>query len=321
MKALAIKLSILLPCAVVLLGAGYYIGRLPTARAASLTLKPIRTIPLLDPSVGNDAQDKLIDFQPLRTNIDTYLNGLNLSHSFYFEYLPDGINIRNGQDNVSQAASLMKVPVVMDLYKLAEQGQLSLSSTVSVEPVDIDPDPTWGNPTHLKIGNSITLQQAAQITLKYSDNTTLNLIKGRIDPLIDDTSDAIRNLDISYTVTGPASDEQVSISAQSYSSVLKCLYFACFNTPQDSSQILGLLIGSAESDRLVAGVPKNITVAHKIGSGGSTAQSDCGIVYYPQKPYLVCLMFFNINSTANNPDPYFAHVSQMIYDYINTTSK
>lgn len=278
--------------------------------------------PLLDPSVNNPSvHQEIINFDPLRQNLKAYLARLNVDHSLYFEYLPNGINIRDGDDNVSQAASLIKAPLVMDLYKLAEQGKLNLDNQSTVEPVDINTDPLYGNPTGLKAGDKISLRQAAQITLKYSDNTTLNVIKDRILPLVDSTSDSFRSLDLSYTVGGLADNEQLSISARSYASVLKCLYYACFNTPQDSTQIITYLMNSADPNRLAAGVPAGIKVAHKVGSGGAPAQSDCGIIYYPAKPYLICLMFFKIsNSTASaQVDSYFKTVSQMIYQYIANT--
>lgn len=280
--------------------------------------------PLLDPSVSNpDAHPEIINFDPLRESIKNYLASLNLSHSFYFEYLPNGVNIRDGDDNVAQAASLLKIPLIMDLYKLSEQGKINLDTTTTVIPAEIDTDPDWGNPTNLKAGDTLTLRQAVKITLQYSDNTTLNVIKNRIDPLLDNTSDSFKNLDIALDFTNSTNGtQQIDVSSRSYSSILKCLYFSCFNTPVDSTQIIDYLVGSAEKNRLAAGVPSDIKVAHKVGSGGVGAQSDCGIIYYPQKPYLVCLMFFGISHGGQDntaTDPYFAHVSQLIYDYINKT--
>jgi len=76
--------------------------------------------PLLDPSVSNpNVHPEIINFDPLRQNLKQYLDGLDLSHSLYFEYLPNGANISNGADNQSEAASLLKVPIVMDLYRLS----------------------------------------------------------------------------------------------------------------------------------------------------------------------------------------------------------
>jgi beta-lactamase class A len=317
MRAANLK-KVIIPLAILVIvgGGAYALGTQDSHALVGATSVSTNPFPLLDPSVSDsENQLAIINFDPLRQSLLTYLSSLNVSHSFYFEYLPDGITIRDDEDSTSEAASLLKTPLVMDLYKLSEQGKINLSDEQTVEPVEIDPDPTYGNPTHLKAGDRITLKEAAQITLNDSDNTGLNIIKSAILPLVDNTSDSFLSLDLAYTVGGLANNQQITISARSYSSILTCLYFSCFDTPQDSSQILNSLVGSNEPNRLAAGVPSTIRVAHKVGSGGATAQSDCGVFYFPHKPYLVCLMFFNIPA-ADNPDPYFQHVSKMIYDYI-----
>lgn len=278
--------------------------------------------PLLDPSVGDpDVRQEIINFDPLRQNLNTYLAGISYSHSFYFEYLPNGANIRDGADEASIAASLMKTPVVMDLYKQAEAGNLSLDQIITVKQNDLSNDLLYGNPTQLKAGDTISLRKAAQITLKQSDNTTLNIVKNKVLPLLNDETDAIQSLDITYNITGNnLGNEQVNISAGSYASILKCLYYACFLNPVDSQTILDQLSGSAEHGRIMAGVPPGIRVAHKVGSS-LPAQSDCGIVYYPGKPYLMCLMFFGSSVTDTGTDTYFKHVSQELYRYVSSSGK
>ncbi len=284
------------------------------------TYARLNAYPLLDPSVSNSGVHReIINFDPLRQNLKQYLSGLNLSHSLYFEYLPNGANIRNGADNNSVAASLLKVPIVMDLYRLAEMGQINLDQQVTVQAKDISTDSDYGDPTHLKPGDTLTLRQAAKITMQDSDNTTLAVMKDSVIPLLNDNTDSIQSLDVSYSTIGNTpGTEQVTISSMYYSSILKCLYYACFNSPQDSTQILNYLSGSVESGRLEAGVPSGIRVAHKVGSS-LTSQSDCGIIYLPGKPYLVCMMFFDIPSSVHNIDADFQQVSQMIYNYVNTS--
>jgi hypothetical protein len=46
---------------------------------------------------------------------------------------------------------------------------------------------------------------------------------------------------------------------------------------------------------IVAGVPKGVTIAHKFGEREVVGEPekqlhDCGIVYYPKHPYLICIM-------------------------------
>jgi beta-lactamase class A len=274
--------------------------------------------PLLDPNVVNSRiQQNIISFDPLRQDIKAYLTSLNLSHSFYFEYLANGVSIRDGEDQGSVAASLMKTPVVMDLYKLGEEKKLNLDDTVAIQQSDISTDNEYGNPSALAVGNTISLRNAAKLALHDSDNTAITVIKRVVTPMVTDSTDAIQSLDISYTLSGTdPTDKVLKISARSYSSILKCLYYSCFLEPRDSQQLLEYLTNSVIQTRIEAGVPKDVGVAHKVGSG-IKAQSDCGIVYQPGKPYLICLMFWNYpNTNGGETDGYFKKVSQMVSNYV-----
>jgi beta-lactamase class A len=282
------------------------------------------TNPLLDPSVNSpNLSQTLINFDPLRQDIKKYLASLNIDHSFYFEYLPNGVNIRDGSEQQAIAASLLKTPVVMDLYKLAEQKKLSLEDTVVVEERDISTDAEYGDPSGLSTGDTISLRNAARIALQKSDNTAISVVRRTVQPLVTTDTDVFESLDISYTVGDAANDASASktvlISARSYSSILKCLYYTCFLEPADSQEILTYLIGSAGQERLPAGINKitDIKIAHKIGSS-LNGDSDCGIFYKPKQPYLVCLIFRGKDTDkSNDTDKYFQKVSKMVYDYVS----
>jgi hypothetical protein len=52
------------------------------------------------------------------------------------------------------------------------------------------------------------------------------------------------------------------------------------------------------NDGLKAGIPANIELAHKFGERGIIGMNgreqkqlhDCGIIYYPKHPYILCIM-------------------------------
>ena len=56
---------------------------------------------------------------------------------------------------------------------------------------------------------------------------------------------------------------------------------------------MNILAQSEFKAGLVSGVPATIEVAHKFGEHseeGMVQLHDCGIVYYPRHPYLLCIM-------------------------------
>ena len=259
--------------------------------------------------------DVIINFEPLRKQVKEYLASVNVPHSFYFEYLFTGSNIRDGENNKLVGASLMKIPIVMDLYKATEQGKTSLDTKVTV-PSDLvnANDKQYGNQANLKPGDQITLGEAAKIALEESDNAAAYTIFNFINNLLPQQDQALNNLDIE-TQSGQSSDKgnYVLIGAAEYTSILRCLYFSCFLNPDDSQAVLNYLINSADNNRIRAGVPQDIQVARKIGSFSNITQSDCGIVYVPNRRYTLCIM---LDEDATPADQHIKKISEIVYNYI-----
>lgn len=128
--------------------------------------------PLLVHMHKDEARVSIVNFQPLRAQIKDYLAYTGLAHSFYFEYLPTGTSVRDGDQNQLVGASLMKIPIVMDLYKAVERDKARLDQQVTVPQTVLgSEDQEFGNVRKLKAGDQLKLEEAAMIALKESDNT------------------------------------------------------------------------------------------------------------------------------------------------------
>jgi hypothetical protein len=67
-----------------------------------------------------------------------------------------------------------------------------------------------------------------------------------------------------------------------------------------SNKLLGIMDDSSFQDGLAAGVPSTVTVANKFGERFLNSSTpgiptdfelhDCGILYPPQNPYILCVM-------------------------------
>jgi beta-lactamase class A len=261
--------------------------------------------------------DTIVNFSPLRTQIKDYLAKTGIPHSFYFEYLPTGTNIRDGETNELVGASLMKIPIVMDLYKAAELGKVDLDKQVTVTEEAVSSDGVYGNTNRLKPGDTITLRQAAKIALTESDNTAAYVVYSNTKDIMKDEELAIKSLDVELNEASTGTGSYVLISSRAYSSFLSCLYFSCHLNRENSQEILNNLAESGDNDRLRAGVPDNIRVARKIGSFSKQTQSDCGIVYVPNRQYAICLM---LQSDDNQTNQHFKAISKMAYDYVTSVN-
>ncbi len=259
---------------------------------------------------AENPNDNILNFAPLRKELRQYFSGLNINNSFYAEYLPTGTSIKINQDNPLVGASLLKVPVAMNLFYAAENGSIDLESQVSMQEGDVDK--RAGTLWQKGVGHTLPVKDLARYAIVESDNTAVNMLIGASSGKFDLFQKAIDELDVDLTA---ASDTETTLGAQAYSSMLKCLYLSCLNSFDDSQQILSWMSESSGPPRLRAGVPMDIKVAHKYGTSGGKSESDCGIVYVPKRPYIICIMLETDPDTANQ---IIEDVSNKVYKYVTS---
>ena len=108
------------------------------------------------------------------------------------------------------------------------------------------------------------------------------------------------------------------MNVKEYSSFFRVLYNSSYINKESSEFALELLAESKFTEGIKSGVPKNIVVSHKFGeqiNKNSLLQlHDCGIVYAPKKPYILCVM-----TRGNNFDELadiIKNISKITYDSV-----
>ncbi len=85
-----------------------------------------------------------------------------------------------------------------------------------------------------------------------------------------------------------------TIDVKTYASFFRVLYNASYLNQQNSEHLLSLLSNSDFTKGIRAGVPAGTTVADKFGefrvSDSDYRLNDCGIVYKPHDPYILCIL-------------------------------
>jgi beta-lactamase class A len=265
---------------------------------------------LADRLFSENPNDVRINFSQLRSVLNTYFTDRNIDGSLYFEFLPTGSSVRVNGDSRFRAASLIKLPVAMELFKAAEQGKINLDDKVALKEEWLNDG--FGELYERGVGFELSYNDAVKILLQDSDNTALRLIIEATDSTLEIEDRALGALDIEFNLD---SEDGILVGTRSYSSFLKCLYFACYNTKEDSQRILEYLSETNFDNRIVAGIEdKSITVAHKIGVFNTQVQSDCGIVYLDKNNYIICIMIEGSdNDTVNS---HFSNLSNAVYSYL-----
>lgn len=212
--------------------------------------------------------------------------------SVYFRDLLSGPSFGENLAEEFSPASLLKVPLMMAYlrWSIEEPGLFERKITFKRDFTslhqNVPPD------QRIQAGKTYTVDQLVSQMIEYSDNDAANVLYENIDR----NRLAKAYTDIGVEVPGPGRGEDF-MTVREYASFFRMLFNSSYLPQEKSESALRYLIRSRFKDGLVAGVPQNIRVAHKFGerilqtpTGPQLQLHDCGIIYHPQRPFLMCIM-------------------------------
>lgn len=272
--------------------------------------------PLLDCEISeniinakkNNFDDELTDF--VQNNKDR--NKLS-DISVYFRDLNNGPAFGVNEDEEFTPASLLKVPAMMTAFAHADTDPNFLKKeVVFTKKIEDELAQSIKPSKEIQLGKTYTLDELVQDMIIYSDNQALYLLYSYIS---DWNPELYQLLGVHKSVL---TDKKPTLTSKEYSAFFRILFNSSFLSRYYSNLALELLTKTEYKKALVAGVPPNIVVAHKFGESGLVNEErelhDCGIIYYPKKPYLLCVMTKGADiSTLEN---YIADVSRFVYNKI-----
>ena len=219
-------------------------------------------------------------------NISVYFRALNTGRWF-------GVN----EEDKYAPASLEKALIMIAYLKASESDAALLRKAISAENLlkYTSNDPVQ----NFEKGKSYTIMELVKKMVMDSSNPALNALLDNIDnPTLVVLKDIYSDLNLP-----PSSDLDLSkldvMSPKVYSLIFRVLYGATYLNRENSERALEILSSASFKDGLVAGLPENMTVAHKFGIRNVVDEKskqnkwelhDCGVVYYPNHPYLLCVM-------------------------------
>lgn len=228
-------------------------------------------------------------------------------YSVFFQDLTTGAWVGLDERKTFMPASLLKMPTVIAILKKVGQGSISLDTVVTLTPDMIDTD--FGTLGYKGAGYEITVHDLLKYVITESDNTALWALNSLLTS--DDYVAARAAIGMPYV----SQEEDLAVSPKSYSNILRALYMSTYLERPLSQLALSMMAETEYNNQLPAGVPPGIKVAHKVGyfSDGGYVH-DCGIVYVPEKPYILCVM--SVNTTMEEADDAISHISAMTYEFV-----
>jgi beta-lactamase class A len=247
-------------------------------------------------------------------------------------------NLRTGEsftlngDEPMPTASLIKFPVLVELYFQVSEGKVKLATHVMVHKEDMVPGSgilTY----HFSDGANFPLRDAARLMMVYSDNTATNLVLDRIG--IDSTNKRMAKLGLpntrinakvflgSKTSVDPARTKQFglgSTTANEMVTLLEMLEQGKLVSPEACKEMLDTMKKCDDGDKLKRFLPPKTVVAHKTGSV-SDAKTDAGIIYTPGGPVAICVLTSGNADKRYAPDNaasmFIGRVGRVVYDHFS----
>ncbi len=280
--------------------------------------------PLLECDSANISRDR--NLSNLRSQLKSFIdeqvkNNVNISFgSVYYRDLNNGPWLGVNQDELFSPASLIKVPLMIAYYQMAQENpsilQKKILNTQVFDPKDQNIQPE----IYLEANKEYTVDDLINRMIVYSDNLAYNLLLNDIDNQKIYQVYKDLGVDISKANTDPNGN---ILTVSQYASFFRILFNSSYLDKDMSEKALNLLSQVKYNEALPAGIPANIKVSHKFGERqynqtGEKQLHDCGIVYLPKKPYLLCIMTrgHNFEKEAN----FIKQISNLVYQEVSKSA-
>lgn len=272
----------------------------------------------------------------LKQNISTELSKQKGTFAIAFKNLQTGKKILINEQETFHAASTMKTPVMIEIFKQADEAKFSLQdsfvirnkfrSIVDSSFYSLDSTNDSETEIYRHIGEKRTLYSLMYEMIIASSNLSTNLIIDLIGAK--NVTQTMRDMGAKQILVlrgvedQKAYDKGLNNTTTAYDLMLIFTKIARGKAVNKnaSDEMIKILLGQEHNEMIPAMLPKDVKVAHKTGSI-TGVRHDSGIVFLPDgKKYVLVLLSKNLED-ENGAVNMMATVSKMIYDAISGSSK
>ncbi len=226
----------------------------------------------------------------MKENILDQLKALKGQVSFYYKNLITGEAFGYQEDVSLQAASVIKIPVLIEAFSRMQGGEIEKDQTVTIRKED--KLPSCGALTYMHDGLEVTFEDLYTLMIILSDNTATNLLIRQLG--MDNINATLQELGLHNTRINRLlfDSKQSSLGIQNYISayetgvLLEKMYFGELISPEASLEMLRILKNQRLNGKIPFFLHGKADIAHKTGEDDGITH-DVGIVYAPQ-PFIVC---------------------------------
>ncbi len=218
-------------------------------------------------------------------------------------------------DKIYSAASIIKLPVLVRMFKSIEENQFSIYDEMKM--LEQYRSSGSGDLQFRQAGRSYTMDYLAKIMIQDSDNTSTNMIMAKLGGM-EDINIGLRDWGISTTYVRTWLPDLGGTNKTTAADIAKILYnldnpgFLNINSRESIIDYMS----HVKNDRLIqAGLSEDALFIHKTGDIG-TMLGDAGIVYAQNgKKYIVVILAERPYNSPRGKD-FIVKASSLIYKAI-----
>jgi len=221
------------------------------------------------------------------------------------------------EDAVFPSASVIKVPILVEVFCQRDEGRLSLDETVRLtDECKVDGS---GVLKELHAGLEFSLLDLTTLMIVVSDNVATNMIIDRLGT--DSVNQRMRAFGLERTVLARKmyDFEQAALGKENLCTpremmlLLRLMADGEISSKSTSTEMLEIMARQQYRDKIPLFLPEGVKVANKTGSISSVTH-DVAVVYVPSRPYILCVMAKGF-SEKTMADRAIAEVSKVVYEH------
>jgi beta-lactamase class A len=269
--------------------------------------------------------------QQLQQDITTTLGKQEGIYAVAFKDLGTGNTFQINGDTTFHAASTMKTPVLIEVYKQAAAGTLSLTDSITVKnefhsivdssTYSLNPDDDSEKQLYTHIGAKRTLYDLVYDMIIMSSNLATNIVIEYVDAKkVTQTMRSLGAKDI-QVLRGVEDSKayQQKLNNTTTANDLMVIFEKIANgqavDSAASQAMIKILLDQKFNEVIPARLPKEVKVAHKTGNI-TGVQHDSGIVFLPDgRKYVLVILSKGIKDEKAAIEN-MTTVSEMIYKYV-----
>lgn len=265
--------------------------------------------------------------EKLRANIIDSTSSIEGTYAVAFIDLQSGEQLLINEQENYHAASTMKTPVMIEVYKQSSEGKFEMTDSISVinefksivdgsiYSMDIDEDS--GDSLYNYLEKKRTVYQLVYEMITVSSNLATNLLIDMVDAKnVTETMRSLGANDIQVLrgvedIKAYQRDLSNTTTAYDLAIIFKALAEKRF---ESSDEMLEILLDQKHNDIIPVLLPEDVKVAHKTG-WITGVRHDSGIVFLPDgRKYVLVLLSKEVEDDEAGLRVQ-QNISKMIYDY------